>query len=94
MPRAISGPLLEAWYKHIIMHSSCPKPYSINGQVRQTEGQETEVWKSCDNSKQKDSGKACSQLHSDICNIWTEPRGKEKQEHLQEGEKSACVQPA
>lgn len=26
-----------------------------------------------------------TQLHGDICNIWTEPSGKEKQEHLQDG---------
>lgn len=39
------------------------------------------MWKSCDNSKQKDSSKAC---YGDICNIWTEPRTKEKQKHLQD----------
>lgn len=80
------------------MDSSCPKPYSINGQVRQTDQQETEMWKSCDNSKQKDSGKSPSQLQDDICNIWAEPRGKEKQEHLQDRGKislfSASIKPA
>lgn len=95
-PRAVSGPsfrgMAQTHYHGQFL------PHSVNGQVRQTEGQGTEMWKSCDNSKQKDSGKANSQLHGDICNIWTEARGKEKQKHLQDREKislfSASIKPA